>query len=137
MKPKIDHLEAHSHDAVVLALFGSYENYRNSPLLKDVNDRIAYLTKVKIKVTEKVQSELEVIQWWNIYLRIVSFLSIKIAIPNLIKEADELLCLYQTQRALPVKFFVDSINEDFDKFQKNWDNVILISGVEIYKGEQS
>lgn len=135
MKPIVEPVTLKDYDSAIIALFGSYEKYRTSPVFIECCRRIAYLKMAKVKVGESIQRDKARVKWWDVWSKILVLIAVKFANPMFNKEVDELIHKYEQQRALPMAFFVRMTNEEFDKKCKTWKKVLQTSGVEEFKSE--
>ena len=135
MKPTAETITLKDYDSAIIALFGSYEKYRTSPIFIECCKRIDYLKIAKVKVAERLQQDKENIKWWDVWNKIIAFIGINLSGKTFDKEVDDLIHQYEKHRALPMPFFVRMTNEDFDKTYKTWKKVLQASGVGEFKNE--
>lgn len=135
MKPTVETIALKDYDSAIIALFGSYEKYRTSPIFIECCNRIDYLKLAKVKVAERLQQDKENIKWWDVWNKIITSIGINLSGKTFNKEIDDLIHQYEKYRALPMPFFVRMTNEEFDKTYKTWKKVLQASGVEEFKNE--
>lgn len=123
------------YDMAIIAMFGSYEKYRTSPIFIECCNRITYLKAAKAKVNEKLQRDKDSLKWWDLWSKGIAFIAFKLGKKTFNSEIDDLIQRYEKHRALPMPFFVRMTNEDFDKTYKSWKKVLQTSGVEEFKNE--
>lgn len=135
MKPTIEPITLKDHNDIIIALFGSYEKYRNSPTFLECGARIQYLKDTKTKVDQSIKEEAAKLKWWNVWGKLLSYIAEKLTYSYFRKEVDELIVAYEKHHALPMLFFVKMTNEKFDKTCRNWKKVLVSSGVKEYKND--
>lgn len=132
MKDRFEPLPVINPDAAMFAIFGSVEGYLNSPSLKEVKLRIAYLKKLKEELNTRVAMEIKNIRWWNIVNRIRALAVRRIFLPSINKELDGFIAKFENMRGLPVAFFVKQTGEDCDQFLAKFEKLIKKTDVGKY-----
>lgn len=121
------------HDSAIIALFGSYEKYRNSPLLKEINERVHYLTDLKSIIRRTMEKEHKEIPWWDIFNKGVSLIAFRVFLPSFNKDVDKLILRYGVMRPLPVKFFLNELNNEFGVFYQQHKKMFDRLGIKEYR----
>lgn len=103
------------HETVIRALYGSVEKMLAHPNYTGLKKRMEYLEALKVNIKLAVAEVKKEIRWWDIANH-GAYLGVKVLIPILDKEIDDLLNRIKAQMALPVGFVVGEIEKDFEIF---------------------
>ena len=128
-----DKVNVKDYDAAIIALFGSVDNYRNSPILKEINERIAYLEKIKELLPAGLRREHEAAPWWDLWSKVAYHIVMWAFVPRFSKKIDSFITRYKTMRPLPVKFFFNELNEQVNEFCNDHQKILKSINVEKYK----
>lgn len=114
------------HKTVFHAVFGSYEQYIQSPGYKECKDRISYLATLKANAALSLDDEYQKLRWWKLYNHAEFFIGKKFLFPLLYKRIDQLINRYSRIMAFPIGPAVAFQRRHFDEFMKDWKKVIII-----------
>ena len=104
-----------THEAALIFLFGSLENYRNSPQLKHVIARAEECEKLADGIEALYKEMTKKISWFKIYSKLYFIIGSRLVKLGLVKELRRLQICYANQRALPANAIIKGIDEEFNK----------------------
>lgn len=113
-----------THEAALIFLFGSLENYRNSPQLKHVIARAEECGKLADGVEALYKETTQRVSWFKIYTKLYFILGSRLVKLGLIKQLRQLQVRYANQRGLPAKVIINAIDNDFNKLIGQYPEVI-------------
>lgn len=103
------------HTAALEFIFGSIENYRNSPQLKHVIARAEECEKLANGIETFYTNILNNVSWFRIYTKIYTIVGRRLVRTALVKQLQHLKNRYLNQRGLPTNFYIRVIDTEFDK----------------------
>lgn len=114
------------HQAVLEALWGSYENMVNSPAYIDIQNRIEYLSTLIKDCKEISDEEIKNIPRWNLWKLLYSKISRKFVPYVVERPANRLIQRYLDNRKFPINLTVSYTNQEMNKFLMGIKDIVII-----------